>query len=63
MYVRIVVRTASVAWLRQDCVTAPRVNEYRAKGECHEEVDEENGESAAWVQVEDREGFRALSGP
>jgi hypothetical protein len=63
MYVRIVVRTASVAWWRQDHVTAPGVNEYCAEGGCDEEVDEDYGESAAWAQIEDQEGFKALSRP
>ena len=49
----IVVRTALVVWWRQDHVTTPGVNEYCTEGECYEGVDEENGESVVWAQVED----------
>ena len=63
MYVCIVVRTASVVWWRQDHVTTPGVNEYCTEGECYKGVDEENGESVVRAQVEDREGFGALSRP
>ena len=60
MYVRIVVRTAAVAGQRKDHVTSTGVNEYCAEVGRDEELEEEGGESAARVQVEDREAFRTF---